>query len=570
MTFPSTTPLRPPRYKGALTQSLYVPMRDGVRLAVDLCLPRGLEPGAKLPALFAATRYWRATQLRAPFSWFMSVPDSARDFFTAYGYALLRIDMRGTGASEGDQPHPWPASDLADLYDLVEWTVQQPWSSGAVSAFGNSYQATTAEMLGACGHPAVASAFVRFNEYDVYTDIGFPGGVPDETLLKQWSDANRALDADRLPPGTGMLDRLMVRGVRPVGRAPVPQHHNVQVDSALRHITFRDDLDPEMGIRIDDVSIHTRPTAHRLDHWGSWFDAATADAVIRRFANSPRPQRAVVGAWNHGGKQQVGSHAVGQEQNPFPLRAQMAEALRFFDNPPETRSLHYYTVFENIWKSTEEWPPAGLSAAHFYFHPQGGLSQDCPGAQSLVRYPVDFSASTGKNNRWLTELDQRPVRYSAQQGLLAYVSTPLEHDLEITGYPLVTLFVKSTHTDGAFFVYLEAIDEAGETHYLSEGMLRALHRKVSTAQPPYRQFVPYHSFLRADALPLVPGETAELAFGLSPISALVRRGWRLRVAIACADKDTFVRIPADGTPEVEVLLGGEMASFIELPVKERN
>ena len=154
-------------------------MRDGARIAVDLSLPRNLPSSTKLPALFAATRYWRAQQVRAPFAWFISLPDSARDFFTAYGYAFLRIDMRGTGASEGNQPHPWPDSDLTDLYDLVEWVIHQPWSDGQVNAFGNSYQATTAEMLGACGHSAVKSALVRFNEYDVFTDIAFPGGCAE-------------------------------------------------------------------------------------------------------------------------------------------------------------------------------------------------------------------------------------------------------------------------------------------------------------------------------------------------------------------------------------------------------
>ena len=68
-------------------------------------------------------------------------------------------------------------------------------------------------------------------------------------------------------------------------------------------------------------------------------------------------------------------------------------------------------------------------------------------------------------------------------------------------------------------------------------------------------------------MPMVPDEIAELTFGLNPISALIRRGWRLRVSISGADKDTFKRIPAVGDPVVDVLMGGETASFIELPIK---
>lgn len=564
MTFPTDQPLRPPQYKGATTQRLYLPMRDGIRLAVDLHLPRGLAPETKIPALFAATRYWRAQQLRAPFAWLFTLPDAARDFFTAFGYALLRIDMRGTGASEGDQPHPWPATDLTDLYDVVEWVLQQPWSNGRVGGFGNSYQATTAELLGACGHPAVTAALVRFNEYDVYTDIAFPGGVPNTFMLTQWAAYNRALDANQLPKAMRPLEELLISGVKPVGKQPIPKHHNQQVDSALRHITFRDDLDPELGVTIDDISIHTRPTAHLLDHWGSWFDAATADAVIRRFANNPRPQRAVIGPWNHGATQQVGA-----KQNSFPLLAQMQESLRFFDAPPTTRELHYYTLFADCWQTTTVFPPPGFMATRFFFQPQSGLATHLPPTPAVASYQVDFNLSSGRHNRWQTELDQRPVQYAPISGQLAYTTPPLEADLELTGYPLVTLFIRSTHDDGNFFVYLEAIDTQNQHHYLTEGLLRARHRRLASTLPPYQQFVPYHSFKRQDAWPLVPGEVAEVTFGLQPIAALIRRGWRLRVAIAGADHDTFQRIPATGSPTVDVMMGGEQASFIDLPLRAR-
>jgi uncharacterized protein len=562
MTFPSTVPLRPPKYKGSTEQSLYIPMRDGVRLAVDIYLPKGLQPDSKIPTLFAATRYWRAQQLKAPFSWFLSLPDSARNFFTAFGYAVLRIDMRGTGASEGNHPHPWSGTDLNDLYDLIEWVIHQPWSNGKVAGFGNSYQATTAEMMGACGHPAVTTALVRFNEYDVYTDIAFPGGVPNEFMLQRWAEYNRALDANQIPKNMSALEKLIVEGVKPVGQNSIPRHHNKQVDSALRHITFRDDFDPDLNIRMDDISMHARPTTHIIDHWGSWFDAATADAVIRRFANNSRPQRAIIGPWNHGAVQHVGL-----EKNPFPLLPQMKEALRFMDEPPTTRELHYYTLFEDKWKSTTQFPPQGFSRVPFFFQPQSRLSTTRPMHQPADRFDVDFNATTGTNNRWQTELDQRPVKYAPMKEQLSYTTAPLEKDIEITGYPIVTLFIRSTHEDGNFFVYLEALDEQGKAHYLTEGMLRAIHRKVSTNTPPYKQFVPYHSFKRADAMPLVSGEVAEIKFGLNPISARIRSGWKLRVSVSGADKDTFKRIPATGSPTVEVLLGGDHASFIEIPIQ---
>ena len=161
-----------------------------------------------------------------------------------------------------------------------------------------------------------------------------------------------------------------------------------------------------------------------------------------------------------------------------------------------------------------------------------------------------------------------PDRARQDQRLLVYTSAPLTEDIEITGFPIVTLFVTSTCADGAFFVYLEDVDENGKVFYLIEGQIRALHRKISNELPPYTQFVPYHSFKRRDALPLKPGEVAEITFGLFPISALVRKGHSIRIAIAGADKDTFARIPADGTPVLTFARNQVHASRIDLPVIE--
>ena len=133
----------------------------------------------------------------------------------------------------------------------------------------------------------------------------------------------------------------------------------------------------------------------------------------------------------------------------------------------------------------------------------------------------------------------------------------------------MSLFVTSTHTDGAFFVYLEDIDENGRVTYLTEGELRALQRRISSEPSPTKLPVPYHTFLKKDALPLKPGEVAELRFALQPLSVLIKKGHRLRVAIAGHDKDTFIRIPAEGTPAIAMQRNSRGLSRIELPLIKR-
>jgi predicted acyl esterase len=75
--------------------------------------------------------------------------------------------------------------------------------------------------------------------------------------------------------------------------------------------------------------------------------------------------------------------------------------------------------------------------------------------------------------------------------------------------------------------------------------------------------------MKKDAMPLQPGAVAELRFGLQPISVLIKKGHRLRVAIAGQDKDTFMRIPAEGTPQISVQRNTRGLSRIELPVIKR-
>jgi hypothetical protein len=292
----------------------------------------------------------------------------------------------------------------------------------------------------------------------------------------------------------------------------------------------------------------------------------------------------VIGPWNHGGGHHASQYLSPDTPTDPSMESQWLDCVKFFDyylrdidnGVMSEKLLIYYTMGEEKWKLTNVWPPVGSAEMRWYLADDHELSQTAPAAESGDdTYKIDFEATTGETNRWHTQLDGGDVVYPdrAEQDrrLLTYTSAPLSEDLEITGHPIITLYVTSTHTDGAFFVYLEDVDESGKVTYLTEGQLRALHRKLSEDSPPYEMLVPYHSFKRKDAMPLVPEEIAELSFGLHPTSALIKKGHRIRIAIAGHDKDTFARIPAEGEPTITVSRNKNFASRIVLPVvaKER-
>ncbi len=141
-------------------------------------------------------------------------------------------------------------------------------------------------------------------------------------------------------------------------------------------------------------------------------------------------------------------------------------------------------------------------------------------------------------------------RRSADARLLAYTSTPLDEDIEITGSPALTLHMASSQPDGAVIAYLETVKPDGTVVYLSEGGRRLALRG---------------GFHRQDLDPVEPGATFTITIQLHALSAVIPKGYRLRVALAGADADTFARYPAQGVPVYTVFRSAALPSWIDLP-----
>lgn len=584
------------KYQGIQSHSRYLTMRDGVQIAVDVLLPAGLEPDDRIPAVLTMTRYWRSFELRMPEERNkapIAPREALADDLVPRGFAMVIVDARGSGASTGVSRYPFMAEELADYGEVAGWAVTQPWCNGSVGAVGLSYEGTTAQLLAATGNPAVTAVIPQQLEFDLFTDIICPGGILNKAFMEAWSEGNTKLDSNRLPRWFPIpwFVRWLLKGVRPVdddrpslavlSRAMADHQANTDIFAAASSVTYRDDPFGDTGVTIDDFSVFSHKAAIEASGcpifiWGSWLDNGTADTVIRTFNTFDNPQIAIIGGWSHEMTTQ-GSPYQKPKSKPDPAQAQGWEAVaQFFgqtlkqDRPPRQKILFYYTLGAETWRQTGVFPLPGTNMETWYFQAGHGLSPELPDTDDGADvYEVDFNATSGVYNRWYTGL-ARPVIYpdraAEDRRLLTYTSSPLEHDMEITGYPAVSLHLSSTADDGAFIVYLEDVDEAGVVRYITEGLLRGIHRRLSDEQPPYFTAVPYRTFNRADAGPLPPGETVELIFGMLPTSVLVRRGHRIRVAIAGADKDTFARIPLQGTPTLQISRSRLLASCIRLPV----
>lgn len=625
-------PYRPgrPLRRGAVRKSLYLTMRDGVRIAVDLHLPADLRPGERLPAILRQTRYGRSVEARA--LWrplraerLFDLYARTRDLFLAHGYAWIDADVRGSGASFGRYRYPWTPEEIADGGEIADWIARAPWSSGAIGATGISYDGNAAEFLLANAHPAVRAVAPRACHFDTYADVAFPGGLHQKWFTEAWGLATALLDGDEfaramaalfwlavdgdlpVPPAdrspmAGALRRVgperfrraarplvaaLIRGVRPadgdrraLAEALADHRDAFDIHAAASAIAFRDDDAPGLpGVTMDAFSGHARAaelaaSGAAVYAYSGWFDGGNARAAAKRFNSLRSPGgRLVLGPWEHLGALHVSPHAR-RGRSAFPHEE---ELLRFFDfhlrgetdalagEPP----VRYYTMGEERWKAADAWPPPRARRTPYYLGADRALAPEVGAAGEDAHRP-DLAAGTGKRSRWETLLSMHayigyPDRRERDARLLCYDSAPLARDLEVTGHPVAFLYLVSDRTDGALFAYLEEVEAGGAVHYVTEGMLRALHRRVRDAPPPTWEAGPTRTFRRADAWPLTPGEPALLAFDLLPVSYRFRAGSRVRIALAGADADHFAVVPEEA-PTLRVLRGRAHPSRIELPV----
>ncbi len=589
-----------PLFDDYAISTAYIKMRDGVKIALTLCLPKGLSPIDKIPTLLHQTRYQRTHHLRIPFRWVWNETVNIypkTELFTANGYAVVYVDVRGCGASYGFRLGPFSEDEVKDGSDIVDWIINQPWSNGNVVSNGISYAGFTAEWLATNNHPAVKSVMAGHNGWDPFFDMILPGGCFNTKFIQFWSFYGKQLD-ENIQKQMKMLIPIrwmLFKGVKYIHsdtdytqlKEAIQDHsRNQSVFDIISKVNYRDDV-----IRIEnskkkmETSFKSRSLyqyQHKLQKlnipiysWASWLDANFADVVIERFLNLRNPQIGIIGDWNHG------AHLPA---NPFyPSRPEVVPSpherikteISFFNrilkgDGLKGKTIYYYTMGEERWKKTQTWPPLGHTFQRWYFQENDSLTTDEPQEKNGAdEYKINFRTGTGLFNRWMAPA-ALPIDYSHRtkedKKLLTYTSPPLENDLEITGNPIITLYLSSTHDDGAVFVYLEDVDDEGNVVYLTDGNLRVIHRKISLETPPYKTLIPYHTFLKKDALPLVPNEVSEIKFGLHATSVLIRKGHRIRVAIAGADKGVFMRYPAKGKPIIAIQRNNKYPSLIEIPI----
>ncbi len=585
---------RPAEFAVGAPTSVYVTMPDGCRLAVDVILPNG-DTSRRWPTVLILTPYIRRFELKPGTTGVEPSPNSYRyrDMFVPRGYALAVVDVRGTGASFGTRNSFRSPRERADYKAIADWIVAQPWSDGAIGATGISYLGAACDFLASTGHKAVKAIAPLFAVWDTWTDNYYPGGMLIKRLALTYDELMLALDHDRrdLRHQFSYFANPALLGPMPVdadkdgslARAAVKEHlANFRMPDFITEFKCRDDAlpyDPTFTSAsfspynyLDEI-----PSDVAVYAVSGWMDGAGyANGTLSRFLTLPNPERRVLlGPWDHGAR--VNASPWRSKQEPeFPV---LGEVLRFFDQHLAGREthlgdedpIHYFAVHAEEWRGAKNWPPV-TGSRRFYTAPGRQLLASQPNDSTSDEHRADFTAGSGKQTRYERIAGTDATSYyddwsQREARLPSFTTPPLEAPLEIAGHPVVSLWLASSEPDAAVFVYLAEVEPDGTSRYVTEGVLRAIHRAEAPAPRNYRTTWPWRSFARKAARPMPPGEPQLLRFALLPTAWRFAKGSRLRLSIAAADADHFAQTPHGRPPTLTVLSGGDRATVLELPTE---
>lgn len=527
-------------------QSLYVPVRDGTRLAVNI-YRSAAAASARQPTIFAFTpyraRYFKDGKIEETFNQKIF---GFRDLVQA-GYAVVIADVRGKGASFGARRGFLDRTEALDGRDLVQWVARQPWSDGQVGLTGCSYLGGTTMLIAGTRAPAVKAVFSAATDLDKYSFVR-NGGItaqfntrPDEPL---------SVDAASVPVDGDTGGVLL--------KQAVTQHAaNTPMAKLWAQMPFRDSVSPLVGTRFwEEVGPYTHLSALRDPKvawyfWSNWEDEPTEQMIL---AAENIPGKLIIGP---------GSHCEAPKQ--FDIAG---EQRRFFDHHLRGAANgiegepRYTWWQENGAGGTlvrsNRLPGVGVKRLPLYLAAASNQLAEAPSIAGKRSFRVRYDLNTDAYFAfWPAPLtDYGP----------GWTSPPLQTAALIQGYPIARIRAAVDRTDAILFAYVEDVAPDGTSKVVSHGRLAASHRKLSP--PPYRRLdLPYHSGLKRDVAPMVPGVPAELAFSLSPRAYTFAAGHRIRVTLTGADprQRNLAELKTDPAPVIDVLAGGARGSRVDLP-----
>jgi uncharacterized protein len=492
-----------------LRESVWVPMRDGVRLSTDLYVPKGSSE--RLPVIMLRTPYdKRAHRTTGSTAW----------KFAAQGYVVAVQDTRGKFESEGE--YTISKADVADGSDATTWLATQPWSNGKVGTYGCSYLGDTQVMQARLRNPhhvamvpQAAGSSIHYRYFGTMDGgaIELAGGLG---WFRSYGSKRYLKYPDDMPPGVRRYFEIgpvlpPIQDYRPVWNSlPVV---DMMKKAGGPPTDFEDFVSHSPGDPWWDQFGYIKPD-DRFDvpslQVNSWYDFGVAETLhqfnqFRTSAVSARGrehQFIIVSPTEHCRSEAatertiVGKRDLGDARFPY-----WDLYLRWFDywlkgvqndvtNMPKVR---LYVMGRNVWRDEQEWPLARTQFVKYYLHSSGRansrfgdgtLNEAAPADEPPDAFVYDPAAPvpsvggpgccSGSSEAASGAFDQSEVEQ--RNDVLVYSTPPLAHGVEVTGPLEALLYVSSTARDTDFTAKLVDVYPDGTAYNIQESILRARYR----------------------------------------------------------------------------------------------
>jgi len=507
-------------------ERVWIPMKDGVRLAATLYMPDGAKPREKFPAVLDYLPYRKDDSTAAG-----DYPKNA--YFARRGFVGARVDIRGFGASEGTPTdREYSEQEQLDGEQIIHWLATQPWSNGKVGMYGISWGGFNALQM-AMRNPPELKAIIATDATEelFHDDIHYIDGMMHVDEFE--------LNMDMAPGMTGAPDYTLDESVLGPRFDAAPWsllYFRHQRDGAF----WRSPVRPLSEIKVPCFLIGGLADGYR-------------DSIPRMLEQVKAPIRALVGPWNHSNPNDA----------DFGPRIEWREdAVRWWDYWLKGRDTgvlqdpklvifmrHWFPPDPNLetvpgeWRAETAWPPQDVKSSTLYLQSNHMLTSVAsqPDTHGL-KYIPSIGVEAGF---WWGELlsDQRPVDAFS----LVYDSAPLQEELAIMGRPHALLPASADAPLANWFARLSDVAPDGTVTQITGAGLSGAQRDSMS-----------------DPKALVPGKVYDFDVNMHLTTWVFPKGHRIRLSVSNALWPMVLSTPYNMTTALQ--LGGTGGSRLTLPI----
>ncbi len=514
-------------------ENTWITMPDGCRLAARIWMPQDAAR-TPVPAILEYIPYRKRDFTRGR-------DEPMHRYFAGHGYAVLRVDVRGSGDSDGILVDEYVQQEQDDAVEVIRWIAAQPWCNGAVGMMGKSWGGFNSLQVAALQPPALKAIITVCSTDDRYADDAhYMGGcLLDENLT--WGSVLLTFNA--YPPDPEVVGarwrRMWLERLEHAVLFPEAWLRHQRRDAYWKHGSVCEAFD---RIRCPVYAI------------GGWADAYT-NAIPRLLAGLLVPRKGLVGPW---------AHVYPHNGIPGPAIGFLQEALRWWDQwlkgmetgimaepmyrvwmqesvPPRA----YYATRPGRWVAEACWPSPRIAWHPLYLN-EGRLDdREQPESNVSLRSPQTIGMAGGDWCGFGEEGEMSTDQRDEDARSLAFDSGPLHDRLEILGAPVAALELTVDKPSALLAVRLNDVAPDGASTRVTYGLFNLTHRES-------------HEY----PTPLEPGKRYAVRVQLNDIAHAFPAGHRLRLAIS-----TCYWPVAWPSPEPATLTLHAGASVLNLPVR---